>query len=193
MNCYGLPTSIEINGTEYAITERGDFRMVLDCFSLLNDEEIPKGIRIADCLKIFLEDVNSDEDVLQINVEEAVEKMFSFFNCNQLEVGTKANLKLLDWEQDSQLVCAAINNVAQTEIRSEPYLHWWTFMGYYISVGESVLATVISLREKRKTGKKLEKHEQEFIRNNPQYFTTKKEIEEQQADEEWLASVWNKE
>lgn len=193
---YSLPVSIEIDGKEYPITMRGHYEMVLDCFACLTDEEIPEKLRAIDCLKIFYEDINSDLDVLKKfgeNTEEAIRKMYDFFNCNQLDVGVKTNLKLIDWEQDAQLVCAAVNSVAQTEIRSEPYLHWWTFMGYYMSIGDSVLATVIGLRSKKARGKKLEKNEREYIMNNPQYFTTKEQLQQQKEDEEWLASVWGKE
>ena len=193
---YDLPLSIEVNGKDHPITNKGDYRVIQDCFAVLNDKDIPERFRIIDCLKIFFEDINSDEDVLfvfQDHVDEAVKKMFSFFNCNQIEIGRKTNLKLFDWEQDAQLVCAAVNNVAGTEIRSLPYLHWVTFMGYYISVGESVLATVIGLREKKARGKKLEKHEREYIMNNPQFFTTREQLKQQEEDDAWFESVWNKE
>lgn len=191
---YSLPTAIEIDGKSYPITQKGHFEMVIDCFSVLNDKEIPEKLRVVDCCKIFYEDINDDSDIMLFgeHYEEAVDKMYSFFNCNQLEVGAKTNIKLIDWETDAQLICAAVNNVAQTEIRSEPYLHWFTFMGYYISVGDSPLATVVGLRDKKARGKKLEKHEREFIMNNPQYFTTKEQLEQQKQDEEWLDSVWDK-
>lgn len=198
MTGYDLPVALKIAGKSYPITNRGDFRMVLDCFAVLNDEEIPKYMRFNDALIIFFEDINSDRDVAAVfgeNKQEAIKQTFSFFNCNQLEVGTKVNYKLIDWEQDAQLVCAAVNTVAQTEVRSEPYLHWFTFMGYYTSVGDSVLATVIGLRYKKKRGKKLEKYEIEFINNNPQYFTSKEELEEQQEAEAFLEDLrknWGK-
>ena len=193
MSGYDLPVEIEVNGKNYPITNRGDFRMVIDCFSALNDEEIPKYMRLNDALIIFYEDINSDADIAYIfgeHKEEAVKKMFSFFNCNQLEAGLKVNYKLIDWEQDAQLVCAAVNTVAQTEVRSAPFLHWFTFMGHYISVGDSVLASVIGIRFKKARGKKLEKYEREFIQNNPQYFTSKAELEEQEEAEAWLKKNW---
>ena len=82
--------------------------------------------------------------------------------------------------------------MAQTEIRSEPYLHWFTFMGYYISIGESVLATVVSIRDKKHKGKKLEKHEKEFVKNNPQYFIERQTDKEKQEADDLFNSVWNK-
>lgn len=199
MRGYNLPTSIEIGGIEYPITNCGDYKMVLDCFSLLNDEEILKRYRYLDCLKIFYKDINSDYDVVNVfgnNVDEALSKCFSFFNCNQLEVprkGAMRQLNLVDWEQDEQLICAAILDVAGVDIRSLPFLHWFTFYGYYMSIKpDSVFGTVINLRSKRALGKKIEKHELEFINNNPQYFKTKAILEQEKADEEWFNSVWGK-
>ena len=191
---YDLPIAIEVNNKNYSITNKGDYRVILDCFSVLSDDEILPQYRIIDCLKIFYEDINSDEDVnlFGANIKEAVSKMYDFFNCNQEQVGIKTNYKLIDWEQDAQLVCAAVNKVAQTEIRSEPYLHWWTFMGYYFSIGESVLSTVVSIRHKRITGKKLEKHEREFIKDNPQYFETKQTQKQKQEADDLFDKLWNK-
>ena len=187
--------AIEIDNKSYPITNRGDFRMILDCFSALSDKEIPQQYRIMDSLKIFYEDINSDEDIVNVfgkNVEQAVKQMYSFFDCFQDSIGMKASHNLIDWESDAQLVCAAVNNVAQTEIRSEPYLHWFTFMGYYISVGESMLATVVGIRDKKHRGKKLEKYEKEFVNNNPQYFIERQTDFEKQEAEDAFDRLWNK-
>lgn len=191
---YELPKTVTVNGQDYAITNKGDFRMVLDCFAALTDEDIPKYYRVIDALTIFYEDINGAEDIQTVfedHTEDAIKAMYDFFNCGQIEIGKKTNHKLIDWEQDAQLVCAAVNNVAQTEIRSEPFVHWYTFMGYYISIGESVFATVVSIRDKIARGKKLEKHEREYKNENPQYFTSREELEEQAELEEWLKNMWN--
>ena len=198
---YDLPTTIEIKGKEYPITEKGHFKVILDCFELLNDDEIPENLRAFDCLKIFFEDINSDEDIAnKLGVDgyqEAVQKMFQFYNCNQLEVPQKSqppSLNLVDWETDAQLICAAILEVAGVDIRSLPFLHWFTFMGYYMSINpNSAWGNIINIRYKKARGKKLEKHEREYIMNNPQYFTTREHLRQQKEDEEWLASVWGKE
>lgn len=193
---YTLPNSIIIDDTEYAIRNNGDYRTILDCFSALEDIELPQQYRIYSALIIFYGGINSVDDVenkLGENVEEAVNKMFDFFNCGQENVGMQVNYKLIDWEQDSQIISAAINNVARREIRSEPYLHWWTFMGYYCSIGESILSTVVNIRDKIVKGKKLEKHEKEFKRNNPQYFNWRAEDIQKQEDDKLAFSMWNTE
>lgn len=182
---YTLPSSIFINGQEFSIRERGDFRMVLDCFETLNDLELPKQMRVLTTLLIFYEDFNSFEDIQKHSndVEELVEKMMLFFNLDQKDSGKSVNYKLIDWQQDAPMICSAINKVAGKEIRAEEYIHWWTFLGYYMAIGESALSTVVGIRNKIIKGKKLEKHEQEFRRENPQYFVwNSKSIEEQELD-----------
>ena len=190
---YEIPTSIYINNREYRIRNNGDYRMVLDCFSVLQDADLTTKERLFACLIIFYQDLNSIEDVLsQDNLNELLAEMYAFFNCGADDsLGSRANYKLIDWEQDSQLICSAINKVANTEIRSVPYVHWWTFMGYYTAIGQSPLITVIEIRDKILKGKKLEKHELEFRRNNPKYFTwNSKTVDENEADK-LLRELWN--
>ena len=98
---------------------------------------------------------------------------------------------MIDWDVDSQLICSAINKIAGKEIRFEPYIHWWTFLGYYMSIGDSVLATVVNIRDKILTGKKLEKHERQFRAENPQYFIWNHKTVEQQEAEQWVHEIWN--
>ena len=55
-----------------------------------------------------------------------------------------------------------MNKVAGFDVRSAPYVHWWTFLAYFNGVGEGQLSTVVGIRSKLQKGKKLEKWEQEF-------------------------------
>lgn len=190
---YSLPIEIAINNQLFKITNNGDYRMVIDCFSALNDIELSEQYRLCASLIIFYEDINSIEDIEEKfgdDVNTAVNKMYEFFNYN--DVGHKVNYRLLDWDKDEQMICSAVNNVAHTEIRALPYLHWWTFMGYYTSVGESVFSTVVGIREKIVKHKKLEKYEKEFRYNNPQYFDWNSKTLEQQEIENEVMSMWNK-
>lgn len=166
--------------------------MVLDVFAVLEDSSITQSERILCALIMFYKGIDDISDISAFpDIEEAVRCMYDFFNAGRPD-GKGVNRKLIDWETDSAMVASAINNVANKEIRAEEYLHWWTFMGYYMAIGESTLSTVISLRDKILSGKKMEKWEKQFRSENPQYFTwNHKTIEEQEA-EEWLKSVWNK-
>lgn len=190
---FEIPTSLQVGEQSLAIRNKGDYRMVLDCFSALNDIELTKQERVYCALIIFYEDFNSLEDLMSFkNLNEAVKKMYWFFNCGDNKgVGANKHQKLIDWEGDSQLISSAINRVANTEVRLAQYIHWWTFMGYYLAIGESPLATIVGIRSKIMDGKKLEKHELKFKNDNPQYFYwDNKSVEEKEA-EEAILSLWN--
>jgi len=190
---YVIPTTVNIGGTEYHIRNDGDYRMVLDCFSALQDAELTQQERLFCSLIIFYDDINSIADINEFkDLEEAVTKMFDFFNCGKSQtVGKRMNHKLIDWDMDSQMICSAINKVANKEVRAEPYIHWWTFMGYYSAVGESLLSTVITIRDKMVRGKKLEKHERDFRRDNPEYFVWNTNRVEDEEAEELFKQLWN--
>ena len=194
---FELPTSITIDGDNYPIRNQGDFRMVLDCFKCLQDIELTEQERILVALCIFYEDVTGVEYVQEVfntdsKLAAAVEEMYNFFNCGQESVGAARNHKLIDWEKDSQVIVSAINNVAKKEIRAETYIHWWTFMGYYLAIGECPLSTIVNIRDKIVRGKKLEKCEQDFKLNNPEYFNWNfKSVEEEELDN-YIRELWNK-
>ena len=188
---YELPTSIMLNGQSFAVRNRGDFRTVLDCIKALEDPDLTKEERIVAALIIFYEDLQGIEDLEKLpDSVEAFKEMGRWINCGRDSVGAQTHFKLVDWEKDSMLICSAINNVAQKEIRSEPYIHWWTFMGYYLAIGECSFSTVVSIRNKRARGKKLEKHESQFVIDNPKYFWNTETVEEQELEAD-LLTIWN--
>ena len=188
---YTIPTSITIDGVEYKIRNDGDFRVILDCFRALGDIELTAKERLLAALIIFYEDFNTVDDLLSADVKQLTTEMFKFFNCGSNTVGTQSNKKLIDWEQDEQLICSAVNKVANKEIRLEPYIHWWTFMGYFTAIGESPISTILHIRDKIANGKSLEKHERQYRASNPQYFVwNSKTVEEQEADK-LGREIWN--
>ena len=188
---YELPTSVDINGESYKIRENGDFRMILHCFEVLSAEDLTKKERIIACLMIFYEDLDEVEDVLRLpDMEEAVKQMFNFMNAGQ-EEQSRASVKLIDWEKDSLLMSSAINNVAGKEIRAEKFLHWWTFIGYYMAIGECALSQIVAIRYKIAHNEKLEKHEKKFRAENPQYFNIDYRTAEQKEAEEYIQNLWN--
>lgn len=190
---FEIPTSVVIDETEYPITDRGDFRVILDCFQALEDEELTKHERILSALLIFYDNLTDVRDLVTFpDIKEAVRQMFVFFNCGQDEsIGAVHSYKLIDWKQDEQLIASAVNAVVGKDIRFEKYVHWWTFMSYYTAIGESPLSNIISIRHKIVKGKKLEKYEREFRRENPQYFRWNKSSVEQKEAEDWVRQVWN--
>ena len=190
---YELPTTVDIDGNVFHIRRKGDFRVILDCFAALQDDELDKEYKILTAIIIFYEEFNSLEDTNKYGefLEKLTLEMFKFINCGQdSQRGAESEISLINWEDDSQIICAAVNNVAKQEVRILEYLHWWTFLGYYMSVGQSVLSTVVSIRDKVYRGKKLDKWEQDFKKENPQFFVRKQPTIEREF-EEGLRNLWN--
>lgn len=187
---YELPKSIMLNGQEWNIRNEGDFRVILDCFEALNDVDLSTNEKIIASLIIFFEDLNSIEDMDKLpDIEEAYKEMVKFFNCGQEEQESNS-YKLIDWNKDSTLIISAVNKVAGKEIRSQ-YVHWWTFMGYYVAIGECPLSTIVGIRYKKLKNKKLEKWERDFVRENPQYFRNiQNKTSEELKFEEELKKLW---
>ena len=188
---YELPTAVEIGGVEYKIRNEGDYRVVLDIFSILEDPDLTQSERIISAIIIFYEDFSEIEDLLLLpSMEEAIKKMYEFFNAGRKDGGS-INRKLIDWEDDSAMIVSAINNVAGKEVRAEKYIHWWTFVSYYMAIGESTMSTVVGIRNKMMSGEKLDKWEMKYKRDNSQYFVWNSKTVEEQEAENWVLSQWN--
>ena len=156
-----LPVSLEVGGTEWEI--RSDYRNILCIFEALEDEELTD----SDKLYITLVRIYVDfEKMPKSFYQEAYEKASKFMECHD-RTDDKKNPKIINWQKDEHMIFPAINAVAGCEVRSVEYMHWWTFLGYFESVdNESLWSFVLSIRQKRAKGKKLEKFEQEFFNKN---------------------------
>lgn len=199
---YELPTEILINGNPYPIRNGGDYRLILDVISHLtkaikkNDFKDTQDIdleHLYSALIIFFDGLDTIADInanfTDLNV--VLTEIYNFINCGQnTENQANKGLKLIDWQDDEQLIISAINNVAKTEVRAMPYLHWWSFIAYYMAIGECSLAHIVSIRKKIATGKKLEKYEKEFKRENPEYFASKSDATTLKQMEDFIKDIW---
>lgn len=159
MDAWCLPASAVIGGREYAI--HADFRDVLDILQRLDDPGEPEFVRWQVALALFYEDPIPPGDQ-----REAMAYLARFINCGREEDAAAPAPKLLDWQQDALAIVADVDRVAGCEVRALPFLHWWSFMAFFNGVGEGQLSTLVAIRDKLRRGKKLEKWEQEFYRNN---------------------------
>ncbi len=181
MTPWKLPQTAEIGGTVYQLNT--DFRDILEIMGYLDDQERPVYLRWQIALALFYEGNIPPE-----HQQEAMEYLAAFIACGETE--TKAGPKLLDWEQDAMAIVADVNKVAGTEIRALPYLHWWTFFSYFRAIGEGQLSTIVAIRDKLRRGKKLEKWEQDYYRENRSRVDFKKKYSaEDLAEQERLKKL----
>lgn len=99
---------------------------------------------------------------------------------------------VMDWEQDADILFPAVNKVAGFETRSAEYIHWWTFLGWCMSVdANSVWANVMSLRSKRAKGKPFEKWEKEYWSANRSICVLRhRDTEEEKAQKAELRKLF---
>lgn len=155
-----LPKSVIVNGKEMAI--RYQYTAILDIISALNDPELEDKEKVYVCLYIFYEDFDQLEES---DMEEAFKKVQEFMD-NGVSSDRSRNVKMVDFEQDERIMYPAINKVAGREIRNDDNIHWWTFLGWFMEMGECTYSNVLNIRSKKAKGKKLEKWEEEFYREN---------------------------
>lgn len=173
-----LPTSIEVGGEDWKI--RSDYRIILRIFEAIEDDELTESEKLYVALDlIYVDFANMPKGFYQ----EAYKKATEFMECHD-RTDDKKNPKLINWEKDEHMIFPAINAVAGCEVRAVEYMHWWTFLGYFESVdNESLWSFVLSIRQKKAMGKKLEKYEQDFYRKNMSLCDVKKPEERKSADE----------
>lgn len=183
-SAWEFPTSLNIGGVDYEI--RTDYRAVLDVLTALNDPELtdsdPQMTAYMQS-RVVLEIMFPDCDNIPAeHIQEALDKAIEFIDMGISDERKKP--KTMDWEQDAPILIPAINKVLNCEIRAQKHIHWWTFLGAYMEIGESLFSNIIHIRQKRAKGKKLEKWEQEFYKENKSLidFQNKpKRSEEEQA------------
>jgi hypothetical protein len=181
---WSLPIYVEIDGKEYAIRNECDYRVVLDAIIALNDEELTENERWFCACYIFYEDFESIA-----NTQLAIEKMLEIIGGGSNDEQESHKPQLMDWEQDFHLIAPAISKTLGYSVRdSASYTHWYDFLGAYMEIGDCVFANVISIRNKKIKGKKLEKHELDFYRENKKMIDLKTKLTKE--EQEWLASDW---
>ena len=185
---WSLPIAVEIDGKEYAIRNKCDYRVVLDVIAVLKDNELNQEEKIKCSLFIFYEDITGLEDV-----ETAVNEMLKIINVGEEEENNNEPTKpqLMDWEHDFTQIAPPISRTLGYSVRdAKNYTHWYDFIGAYMEIGECTFSNIITIRSKKQKGKPLEKWEQEFYRENKKLVDLPQNLTEE--EKEWLDSDWQK-
>jgi hypothetical protein len=185
-SAWEFPTSLNIGGVDYEI--RTDYRAVLDLLTALNDEELMDAdpqIEAYMKSRVILEIMFPQcDDIPEEYMQEALDKVIEFIDMGITEDSKKP--KTMDWEQDAPILIPAINKVLNTEIRAQKYIHWWTFLGAYMEIGESLFSNIVHIRQKKAKGKKLDKWEQDFYKENKSLIDFKQKNQRSEEEKELL-------
>lgn len=161
---------------------RYDMWSVLDIIKCFNDYDLDQKQRTVISLDIFYYDMTKIKDY-----QSAIEKMCWFIDCGdespKKEQGTKK--KVMDWEQDFNLIKAPVNRILGYDIGGKN-IHWWTFMSAYMEIFSNencLFANVLNIRQKINKGTKLEKHERKFYNENRDIIELKNELTPEQLEE----------
>lgn len=156
MSLWQLPVTARIGEKTYPI--HTDYRDIIEIFSYLEDPDLPEMFRWRIALGLFYEGEIPAEDL-----PEAAQYFIWFVNCGQEQEGGEA---LISWQKDGPMIAAEVNRVAGQEIRTLPHLHWWTFLGWFHTIGQGQLSAVVALRSKLRRGQSLEPWEKTFYREH---------------------------
>ena len=158
---FRLPEELEIGGQTYKI--RTDFRAVLDILTAYNDPELDGADKVQALTEIMYPDY---ETIPPECLEEAIKQAMWFIDAG-LPSDDKPKPVLMDWAKDGPIIIPEINKYVGKEVRSVEYMHWWTFFGAYMQIGgDGLYSQIQNIRQKEAKGKKLEKWELEFKREN---------------------------
>lgn len=157
LDLWTLPTALTVGKAQIPI--RADFRQVLAVLRALDDDCLPLFARWRKALRLFYCSPIAPDDR-----QEAMEQLSAFISCGQ---NAAPGPRLISWDHDAHLIIAQVNQVAGREIRQEAFLHWWTFLGYFHGLGPGPFCQVLAIREKLRSGKKLDEAEQKLLHANP--------------------------
>lgn len=180
-----LPETLTVGGAEYPI--RTDYRNILQIFEAFQAPELyPEEKQIVSVYLLFA-DFSGPDDVdaaveAGFDMEEAVKQIAWFIAAGRPE--KKDDRPTYSWRQDEQMIFSAVNKVAGTETRELPYLHWWTFVGYFNEIEECTFTYIMGIRHKINEGKKLEKHEKEFLAKNHEMVKIKPVLSKEEQEQE---------
>lgn len=179
-----LPERLRINGKWYAI--RSDFRDCLRIQDAFADERLQHA-EALECMRRIL--FPEWKEMPPEDVEAAVAAGLDFLNAGRApQEGKKA--PLYSWEQDEQMIMASLVKVAGKDVRSLPYLHWWSFLGLFGEITDGLFSQVTEIRRKLRDHEKLEKHERKFYRENKATIDIRrKRSEAEQANIDYLNKI----
>ena len=172
-----LPKCLKVNNKFYDI--RTNYLDIINILTAFADPELENKEKLYICLYILFVDF---DEIPQSDYQAAFNEAVKFID-NGIEDNNTKSPRLMDWEQDEKIMLPAINKVAGFDIRTKNYIHWWTFLGYYMEISDGVFSNVLLLRNKKAKGKPLESYEKEFWNSNRDICVLKPKLTKEEKEE----------
>ena len=153
-------TRIKTGRGSLKIRSKGDFRVVLDVISALNDDELPEADRLYAALFIFY--TRRPEKIKDL--EGAVTGMLEFISG-----GLLAGDGLIELETDLSYIISGVNKVLGREVRAG-YLSWQSFVSAFNEIGEGPLLLIAQARAAIMRGQRLTPAQKTLVGKNPRLF-----------------------
>lgn len=137
-NLWTLPEAVHFADTDWRV--HTDFRDVLEILRWLDgsaDPALTDSERWYVALALFYRDFSL---MPPAQYREACEAMATFVQAGRPDGGPCAP-RLMDWQQDAALIAAGTARAAGQDLRALPYLHWWSFLGWFDSIADGPFAT----------------------------------------------------
>ena len=148
-----------------AFAIRSDYRDVLELLRWLNgqaDPALDQSERWYVAMRLFYPEFAALPQPLWPDATQFLTEFLAAGRREQPRPGPA----LMDWQQDAPLIAAGISKAAGQDVRTLPYLHWWSFLAWFDAIGEGSFATVVAIRDKLRRGKRLENWELDYYRTH---------------------------
>lgn len=188
---FELPKEVVIQDRAYPF--ESDYRKIINIMTPLNDQNLTKDEKLIVAMHLFYTEFSFDYDTVlefivsekNVDIETAIsdahilyESFIIFINGNKENGKSNNNKKVMDWKKDTSIIIAPINKALGKDIRQEEYMHWWTFLSYFMEIGECTWNTYVGIRYKKMKGKKLSDWEKEIYKNHKEDIDLKEEYDD---------------
>lgn len=189
---WDLPTAVEINGKEYNIRNKCDYRVVLDTMLAMEDEELPDLAKMGVASQIFYENA---KDIPFEALAESFSQIAYIISCGEQSdsnakqqeenVVNNNGIKMIYWENDFKFIAPAVSKVLGYSIRDKNnYTHWYDFKGALGLIDpNSYYSRILSIRDCLCKGKPVPDTDKKFYQQNKRDIIPQVHNAE---DDEWL-------
>ena len=178
-----LPTRVEIDGKEYEINS--NFRTSLLFSILMENKDIPSNLKIRQALKLYY-------PVIPKNTEKSIEKIIWFYTRGKEYKTTTSkgnNIKILDYEEDADLIYSAFMSQYGIDLQDIEYLHWWKFKALFEGLKEdNKLSKIMEYRSIDLNSIK-DKEQRKFYKEKKKIYSLENNYSKEELKE---LEEWNK-